>query len=299
MNPFELPGPQFLVFFLLFGAFILGLLVWVRRMGEPDPSVSVQLTDPYEIAFLRGGANEVLRLAATGLIDRGILQVDETKLSIADEGRGRVLRNPIERAVLDHFRSEKELRSLFSDGALKEPAALYPAHLSELGLINGTGERLQQWLMCLTAIAVLWLTAIVKIRMGIARHHPFSYLVMLSIAFTVGCFVVGFRRRTQRGERFLADMRTLFEPLRQRSGSFIPRSNNDEVLLMAAVFGVTSLPNSTYPYAHKLFAKSAGSGGDAGCGAGTSCGSSDGGGGSSCGSSGGCGGGGGCGGCGS
>ena len=55
MNPFELPGPQFLVFYAALGVALAIALVLVRRAYEPDASVAVQLTDPYEIACLRGG----------------------------------------------------------------------------------------------------------------------------------------------------------------------------------------------------------------------------------------------------
>ena len=72
MNPFDLAGPEFLVFYLILGGSLLAMLFLLRRFGEPDASVSVQLTDPYEIAYVRGRANEVMRLATVGLIDRGI-----------------------------------------------------------------------------------------------------------------------------------------------------------------------------------------------------------------------------------
>jgi hypothetical protein len=71
VNPLDLSGPEFLLFYLVMGAFLLIAVAVLRRFGEPDSLLAVSLNDPYQIAYLRGGANEVLRLATVGLIDRG------------------------------------------------------------------------------------------------------------------------------------------------------------------------------------------------------------------------------------
>ena len=63
MNPFDLPGPQFLVFYWVL--IIVGLLaVWGWRLrtdvgGAPER----MFRDPYQLAFLRGGHPEVIRVA--------------------------------------------------------------------------------------------------------------------------------------------------------------------------------------------------------------------------------------------
>ena len=64
MNPFDLPGPQFLLFYIIFaGLVILGLVLW-RRRAESSPSTPrIDLSDPYLIAYLRGGEKEVRRVA--------------------------------------------------------------------------------------------------------------------------------------------------------------------------------------------------------------------------------------------
>ena len=308
MNPFELPGPDFLIFFALLGTVVLLGMVWLRRALEPDPTVLVQLTEPYDIAYLRGGGNEVLRLATTGLIDRGLLTAEGTKLRVGKVKQARLVNDPMEKGILEHFQTEKEIKTLFARGDLMHEGERYKMRLREQGLIADIGARFQQLVICVGAIAVIWITAMTKIGMARQRGYPYGFLVLLTIAFTVGAFVLGFSRRTQRGKRFLKDMRALFEPLRQRSENFTQRVSTSEVLLLAAVFGVGALPNSIYPYAHQLFAKAVKAGGDGGWGSscGSSCGSSGSSGdssGSSCGSSGSsCGGGGcggGCGGCGS
>ncbi|HEX2521692.1 MAG TPA: hypothetical protein VHP35_06150 [Terriglobia bacterium] len=62
MNPFDLTGPQFLVFYLAFGGCVLLALNFIRKARESSDNSKVTLTDPYLIAYLRGGKNEALSL---------------------------------------------------------------------------------------------------------------------------------------------------------------------------------------------------------------------------------------------
>lgn len=64
MNPFDLSGPQFLLFYTILSGFVISGLVFWRRRAELLPAPPrVDLADPYLIAYLRGGEEEVLRVA--------------------------------------------------------------------------------------------------------------------------------------------------------------------------------------------------------------------------------------------
>jgi uncharacterized protein (TIGR04222 family) len=77
----ELPIPQFLV---LYGLVIAASLAWcwlaVRRLdgtaGLPVPPIPDD-ADPYEIAYLRGGRGEVVRVGICALVQRGFLNVEQ------------------------------------------------------------------------------------------------------------------------------------------------------------------------------------------------------------------------------
>ena len=63
MNPFDLPGPQFLLFYIIFaGLVISGLVFWRRRAESSASAPRIDLSDPYLIAYLRGGEKEVRRV---------------------------------------------------------------------------------------------------------------------------------------------------------------------------------------------------------------------------------------------
>jgi hypothetical protein len=62
MNPFDLPGPEFLVFYIVLAALTLAALVLHRRAAESAGS-PVTLSHPYQVAYLRGGWREALSVA--------------------------------------------------------------------------------------------------------------------------------------------------------------------------------------------------------------------------------------------
>src|SRR5262245_1582907 len=105
MNPFDLRGPEFLLFYLAFGAAILIVVAMIRRATEADGSTGVVLDDYLAIAYLRGGRNEALRVATLNLINRGLLEVspDGTVQTPSGKTAPNVAKT-LERALLHTFR---------------------------------------------------------------------------------------------------------------------------------------------------------------------------------------------------
>ena len=79
----DLYGPYFLVFYAtVIVAVITACYKSVRsvdRTNDLEPPEIPAKLDPYEIAYLRGGENEVTRVAIASLIQRGLLQITEKK----------------------------------------------------------------------------------------------------------------------------------------------------------------------------------------------------------------------------
>src|SRR6185295_16874913 len=69
VNPFDLPGPEFLLFYIILAVAVITALALLRRAAESDSAPQVDLGDPYLIAYLRGGENEAPRVALVSLID--------------------------------------------------------------------------------------------------------------------------------------------------------------------------------------------------------------------------------------
>ena len=99
MNPFDLSGPQFLVFYIgvaLIVVIVLKLVIDQAEGGAPRP---LPLSDPYQIAWLRGGTPEAARIAVLSLTDRGLLAVSGDNL-VNLSATPAVVREPIEQAIL-------------------------------------------------------------------------------------------------------------------------------------------------------------------------------------------------------
>src|SRR5215510_2336538 len=101
MNPFDLRGPEFLLFYAVLSVVVIGLLTLVRRRFELREGQRVKLTDPYLIAHLRGGPQEAIRVATVSLIDRGLIESQTGgRLSLKDASAEGLVQHPVEKAVV-------------------------------------------------------------------------------------------------------------------------------------------------------------------------------------------------------
>src|SRR5437016_2515947 len=103
MNVFDLPGPEFLLFYILFGALVAGAayaVLWLYSGGHGrHPAL---LGDPYQIAYLRAGPNEAGRVGVVSLVDRGLLELAHPNLIRTGSQPPRDL-HPIEREILANW----------------------------------------------------------------------------------------------------------------------------------------------------------------------------------------------------
>ena len=283
MSPFDLPGPQFLIFYVVLGGALAAFLWIFRHHGEKGKTVAApELTDPYLVACLRAGRAEVWRLATIRLIDRGLMKADGATISVVADAKPEDLPNEVERATLEWFRTPQDAISLIKESSslrLRQLVSPYEERLIELGLLPDSTAKAGNQARFVAAACVLALVAIVKIFIALDRGHKnIGFLIMFA---AVGLFVLykaAMPVRTLRGQAVMEDLEKLFSRLHQ-PGALQPGKSSAEVMWMAAVFGVGAL---AFSHVEKLYPK-AQSGGSCGSSCGSSCG-------------GGCGGG--CGGCG-
>lgn len=128
MWPFDLSGPHFLVFYGAFGAVFVGIAALIRHLGEPEDTPKVNLSDPYLIAYLRGGKNEVLRVATMSLIDRKALIAVGTKVSPSSQS-ALELKVPVEKAVYGFFQYGSNAEKVFKECKIDAAARYYQTEL--------------------------------------------------------------------------------------------------------------------------------------------------------------------------
>jgi uncharacterized protein (TIGR04222 family) len=291
MNPLALPGPQFLVFYVLFAVIVLGLLYLGRRAYETGAIPTIELKDPYLFACLNGGPTEVIRVATVGLVDRGLLQLTGGTAHPAPNMTAQFGQPQIEREVLQYFRGGASVSSAWQNSKLRDVVATnYEDRLRSLDLLPNAATLSRRRVALALAVAALLGLGVIKIWIALsAGRRNVEILIVLMIVATVLATHGWNNYRTRLGDDYLASVRTLFAGLRDRAGSLRPGGATREVLWLTALFGAALLPSAVFPVAAYAWPKPVSSSSGSSCGGGSS-----GGGGGGCG-----GGGGGCGGCGS
>lgn len=310
-NPIaDMYGPSFLFFYGCIIAATLAMCWWRLRAADPTadlPPLPLRANpDPYEIAYLRGGENEVTRLAIFDLIQRGYLKASEDKKWWGGKDQ-RLARapghphprhlSPTELKVFRFFSSSrtaaeifqpnslpKDLQGLCQDYEIKlqDEQALCPAEVSEAA-----------WRIGRVAAVILLGVGGYKLTVAIAKgHFNVIFLIIMCIGSLVGLAVVCRPPRLSKlGRDYLKRLQGVFERQKPKAGAAAAGVADTTLLLLVSLFGVSVLTETSYAYLGEMFRRSTAGGGSWGGGCGGGCG-----GGSGCGG-GGCGGGG-CGGCG-
>lgn len=297
MNPFDWQGPQFLGFYAVLAIVVnVWLRVHVRGIGGGrDVQITRLSADPCRVAYLRGGAEDAVRLAVVALVDRGQLRVDGDRLQTAEQTADAMTQRPLDKALLRLYARGGRAQDAAQSPEVRAACDAYRVELTGWSLLFGDAERAARWRAILFAVAVLAGTAGWKIALALSRGRSnIVFLVILAVVAVIAALVVARRRRTGAGERALAALRTLCERTRRQAARLRPGGLGSEALLLGAVFGLAALPAAAFPFIQQLYPQPSGSS-DFGGSSDSSNSSDSGGSGDSGGSSGcgGCGGGGG------
>jgi uncharacterized protein (TIGR04222 family) len=310
-NPLAtMEGTTFLVLYAVFVVLALFTLAVAKSNIDktdqlPIPAIPPQI-DPYEIAYLRSGINEMARSVVFSLVQKGFVEI------VNDDRNGKVRRlenvpdsrglNQIEQLALKWTGSEREAKDVFdsSFGLVEqlEPYGLtYHAQLERRQLLasDDLGWRAKR----LGLIVALLIAGIggYKILAAILNGN-------FNILFTIFMAIVGFivamsigrlPRITKLGKSYLERLQLAFEGMKYGSqapyiGAHAAQpvaeagfAGVDPLLLSVGVFGTGILVGTAFSGYNDAFARaqqqSAGSSSSCGSGCGSSCSSGDGGGG--------------------
>jgi uncharacterized protein (TIGR04222 family) len=296
MNPLELPGPKFLLFYVvtLAIAVIIATLLrrWLGSSGE-DFSVRRVTVDPYEAAYLRGGAQQVIDTAIAMLVQSRVLKVSKTELSFRSPHVA--ASHPVEQAILKTIppKAGLDISKVKASLPLRDEINRTAERLKMSGLVLSDGR----WRKARKAPALVILTVllfgIAKILIGVSRDRPISFLLALCIL--TGIIALWFHNNrpdvTPLGKTVLKQLKEENAALEMAARTQPQRLAGGDVALALGLFGISALAfadDSWSDLRRALQPPSSSSTGGSSCSS-SSCGSSCGGG---------CGGGG-CGGCGS
>jgi uncharacterized protein (TIGR04222 family) len=301
----DIHGPAFLIIYIGIAVVTVLLACAVvplcdkTRLRAPPPVPSA--LDPYELSYLRGGKNAVIRTALYSLHHLGLVDpaprawFTDSKLVVkADLPDGKALRGLEERVLrtLKSLGSPVKVSDLFKSETLgTDVEALCEPFRNRLEsdelLFRPDTSRLGAMLIVFAATAVLVLLSLWRI--ATAEGRPVSFLFWLTVVAVLILWNAVWphvrTRITARGKAYLKQLQLAYENLRQAAGPGTGTSSQPDLAGVALVglFGIGILSGTADAAFARLFTRTSGGGG---CGASTGCGG------------GGCGGGGGGGGCG-
>lgn len=254
-NPLDFKGPEFLFFYIILSC--VSHLIFRRFINNnennPLPS-ALDMTDPYAIAYLRGGKEEAARVAIFSLIDRGLLKANRDKVKTVNFKSNDLTKRKIEKAAVEFFLNEAKPNYFFFDTRLDHACAEYNALMVRNGLtVNSDQHKFRSNAMLITLIPILALP-LAKIYVALVSGHTnIALLVALTVMNLNLLFQIVSNPRTKTGSLFLSYLRQMFSELKNRVPALEPGGKTNEAALCAAVFGFSPLTYGSFGFVKTLF----------------------------------------------
>lgn len=237
---------------------LLGLRKWIKKKDlEIDDRATPRLTDPYEIAYLRKGEVETIKVITISLIDRKLLRYEDDNLEAQDSSSIEFANRPIEKAVLQYFEQSRHCFDVFQDKKVRDVCNEYKQTLASRKLIADTLHYKTRLPGLLIASAMVILFYVICVSFNLLPTKLWIVANMLVMVFFCVLLFKQYRKHlTARGEKVIRDLRFLFSRLQNRAKFLVPGGNTNEVALAIAIFGINILPARSFPFVNKLYADS-------------------------------------------
>lgn len=266
-NPLELPGPEFLLLYVVgfIVAVLMALIVRIRMSEVEDESFpSEPNLDPYEIAYLAGGDTAAVNAAYASVANRGVFDIDPVKRQLVHRA-GKPM-HEFAYAAEHEVASRIVSRGGISYGELRDGwpwINQIEERLREQGLIvNARRDKIGR-VIPVSLVLLLPALAMLKIHQGLEREMPVQYLVITCFASVFVGFA-GFGRklhRTQRGNRLLKRLQQAHCELRQR----VDLTNDAQLPMAVGLFGLAVLPHGPLDELKGVLSQRADSAASGGC----------------------------------
>ncbi len=244
---FDWTGPEFLGFY---SAGFVVTLVWsiVRRSRVNEKftlpaAAEPSLTDPYEIAFLAGGAPRCSQVVLVRLITTGVIQWRKAKVfrdsKLVAVGPAATGFNDIERSVYSAILGygEKGMSLTTIPQRVATRLSGIESKLAKLGLRPTAAEARSRGHLIPLPMYLLLAIGIVKMVIGVSRDKPVGFLIVFMIITLIAAIIVrsAATKLTPMGERLLKQMRVESGP--GDAGS------PDAALCGVALLGISAMAN--------------------------------------------------------
>ena len=199
MHTWGISGPQFLfIYVVLLGLTALIVAAAQRRViAAPSRMGGVPELDPYEIAYLNGGAALAATTAATNLLRTGHLNKPAgapEQVRLIPVTAPPPSAHPVEQAVFQAIAADPDQPFARLQTALADSPALLAIHerLCELGFLPSRAQLFRHRAQVLWFVPLLGL-GMARVAAGVARGRPVGFLLLLIGATVVLAVVMGRR----------------------------------------------------------------------------------------------------------
>ncbi|WP_257463345.1 TIGR04222 domain-containing membrane protein [Archangium lipolyticum] len=280
MNPFDLPGPEFLAFYA-----VLAISAWLgarllrKYLLGPDGPVDPRITDlhPYEVSFLSGGMERAVESAVASLVRQEYLQVTPEGRELTVQKKLHASPHPLEAMVHASANGATIEELVKNAGSLR---ARLEHRLLRLELIADDTTSGRITLYSSVIMLGVFAVGIAKVVIGMQRDRPVGFLFLMSLVVlgTALFFAVRKPHRSNRGNTALEKLTQRNEALRTSVCANASVLAGSDVALAVGLFGATSLTGTQFEDLQRALMPAPSSGGDGGS-SGGGCGGGCGGGG--------------------
>src|ERR1700689_3643365 len=245
MNPLDLYGPEFLVFFAIYGVLVWRALELLQAYLEKSDGPLPRLTDPYAIGYLRAGVRGALQVAIVSLVHRGLVGVKRDQLvreSYKGDSQGG---NAGEQEVLGAAGAGLKAHQVVREPRIVDCCSrtLEP-ELAASGLMPNEPQKMRRGLLCISAILLVAGLALTKILVAWSRgRHNIGFLILEAAIFAFILLRTMLRVRKRKGTEVLDSLVGLFGHLKRRSDQLQLSFEERELMMLAAVFGTPLVPS--------------------------------------------------------
>ncbi|MCX6378436.1 MAG: TIGR04222 domain-containing membrane protein, partial [Armatimonadetes bacterium] len=252
-------GPDFL---WLFGIYSVIVLIWCKTRVDrihsdapPLPPIPIS-PDPYEIAYLRGGAREVLWVALFTLSQKGYFNIVQgSNGATYFEPTANIPHaadlQPVERIIYSEFARSSTSPSIYrrTVGRINILCHGYSQSLISKGLLESPETMTAQYVIGSKAIIAIIALGGYKLFVALSNGHSnVGFLLLIGVVASVFIGVFCSARPTRlRREAYLHRLHQAYGQLRgQASVIMAPDRVDENAFLLVGLFGMEVLSDTLY-----------------------------------------------------
>lgn len=254
-----IPGPMFLLVY----AFVCILTIYLTYSYRDSldstndlPFPGIESFLPEEIAYLRGGVNEVIRITLFRLWNKGAITIEGKQKETKITQNYYEPESNLEQTVYDHIKGNTTRIDIFnSELRDKVEFLIFPIRKSlvDKNLLNRDGDYNKLAAVVIVGHSFTFLLGIIKIFLGLTNDHPTFFLILLFIVLMLIQYFIrpSVPKLTKLGTRFITVIQNSFRWMAEDVKNGVQPPGID-LAFAPAIFGTAILASIFLPFAESF-----------------------------------------------